>query len=185
MGATYGCSKSIIILIYEHYGLAVVLISACIEILVKFQAITSYILFHLTYYNIAHRMDILKSLIVLNPIPNFKKFKASVVSPITDQVPDVSRRIQKAGYLLDLLANASNHLQNIFSFSALIILTTTFLSCTIGLFIFIHEIFQPSLFHNIIYLELVLTISNVLVAVTIILSADLPCHQVRLTKQIL
>lgn len=178
MGATYGCAETIITKIYEKYGFALLLLVGCIEFVVKLQLITWYILFHLTYYNIAHRMNILKSLVLVNPVLSLQQSKIAAVFPLIDTATDVSKRIQKTGYLLDLLAAASNHLQHIFSFSALLILTTAFLSCTIGLFIFIHEVYQPSLFHDILYLELVLTISNVCVAVTIITSADLPCRQV-------
>lgn len=59
------------------------------------------------------------------------------------------------------------------------VLTTSSLSCTICLFVFIRELFKPTSGHASIYLQLILVCIQVAIILTVVLSADLPTEKVR------
>lgn len=139
------------------------------------------LLIHLTYYNIAHRIAILGHFVGdETPIRRGKKItvvplKAINIGPDTGQL---SLRLQNVDYVFDRLAKTCNQLQWVFSFPALLVLLTSFLSCTINIFLLLHYFIQPNSSHNNILLYLVLLTSQIGMALVIVISADLPAQEV-------
>lgn len=88
-----------------------------VELISKIQLASWFLIFHLTYYNVAHRISILTSLIV-------EQFSSVYQSDSNESIkfPLVVNRIgriqtlQEIGYLMNQLAIATNHLQSVFSF---------------------------------------------------------------------
>lgn len=150
-----------------------------VEFISNFQLGIWFLHFHLTYYNIAHRISLLSSLIT-NHIPvRHCGLKIKVV-PVKSNNNQLDLHLHKIGNLFDHLVKAARQLERVFSFPSLLVLTTSFLSCTIGLFIFIRELFTPTTFHDAKYLQIFAVTSSISFALVVILSADLPSQAVRL-----
>jgi hypothetical protein len=152
-----------------------------IDFITLLQLTTWLLLIHLTYYNIAHRIAILAYFVDdQEPIRGGKKItvvpvKAITIGPDTGQL---SFRLQKVDYAFDRLAKTCNQLKSIFSFPALLILLTSFLSCTINIFLLLHYFIQPNSAQNNILFYLVLLTSQIAMALVIVVSAGLPAQEV-------
>jgi hypothetical protein len=152
-----------------------------INFITSLQLTTWLLLIHLTYYNIAHRIAILAYFVDdQEPIRGGKKItvvpvKAITIGPDTGQL---SFRLQKVDYAFDRLAKTCNQLKSIFSFPALLILLTSFLSCTINIFLLVHYFIQPNSAQNNILFYLVLLTSQIAMALVIVVSAGLPAQEV-------
>lgn len=149
------------------------------------QFATWLLLIHLTYYSIAHRIAILEYFIADEqaPIHRGKKmitvvpFKTMSIEP--DPNGQLSVRLQKFDNVFDRLAKTCNQLKCVFSFPALIILITSFLSCTINIFLLLRNFIQPeSASQNNALHYLVILTSQIAMALIIIQSADSPAQEV-------
>lgn len=159
-------------------GTFFVVLVAFFEFISKFQLATWFLLFHLAYYNIAHRISILKTVIDDSQYSAHRGLKIAVLPMTSKQNDVISQRLQKVGNLFDHLAKAAHQLKTVFSLAALVVLSTSFLSCTVCLFVFIHELFKPTAFQKSLYLQLFLVATHIAMALIVILSADLPSQQV-------
>lgn len=151
-----------------------------VELISKIQLASWFLIFHLTYYNVAHRISILTSLIVEQFSSVYQSdSNESIKFPLVVNRTGRIQTLQEIGYLMNQLAIATNQLQSVFSFPVLLALTTSSLSCTICLFVFIRELFKPTSVHASIYLQLILVCIQVTIVLTVVLSADLPTEKVR------
>lgn len=142
------------------------------ETLFKVQFAVWFLVLHLSYYGIAHR--IYKVRFILTDIT----LETSFSSKNAINRKSTAQRLRKIGYLINQLAKASRKLQSIYSIPATMILCASFFSCTISLFIIIQEISRPSSQHS-IYLQSLLVVIYTTLALTVIFSVDLPLQEVR------
>ena len=146
------------------------------------QFVTWLLLVHLTYYSIAHRIAILGCFIGDDqaPLSHGKKITVVPLKTISFE-PDtgqLSFRLQKVDYVFDRLVKTCNQLRCVFSFPTLIILLTSFLSCTINIFLLLRNFIQQnSSESNTSHLLVFLTL-QIGMALVIIVSADLPAQEV-------
>lgn len=164
-------------LLLKSVGFINMIAGLTIEVIIKFQMATWCTLFHLLYYNIAYRISTLK-LLINNPTVGYN-IKAQFL-PFTDRKFNffLSQRLQKTGYLLDQLAKASYHLRCTFSMSALLIIFISFFDFTLCMFFAIHSFSQATPIGNNFFLQIILVLGNLILAVTVIFSAQMPASEV-------
>lgn len=162
------------------YGTAILICIVVVELIARAQLTTWFLLFHLSYYNIAHRISILKTLLDTDLISDHHHHLKKVVPYPGNTSEKINHQtLNKIGYLFDHLAKASYYFESIYSIPALINLTASFLSGTICLFLFIRELFQSPSFNTMMFIQLALVYFHIVMALIIIVSADLPSHEVR------
>lgn len=133
---------------------------------------------HLNYYGIANYISNFKFILTGGHLPS----KVSRISTElngddnSDQV--MAHKLWKVSQLIDQLAKSSQKLQSVYSLSVLIILSASFVSCTISLFVIIQELFQPILLEINVYLEIVSVATHISLVLIVIISADMPSHEV-------
>lgn len=173
----------IILLQYEEHGAVLCCVLFIAEHVTQFQLAVWFIFFRLTYYNIAHRIASLKYLIGNNPF----SYLATEFKQVDGYSQDESRkcrqqmgqRLQTVGFVFENLANASNQFNAVFSLPSLLVLTISFLCCTLSLFFFIDEFFHPGhLFANAKFVQLIMVSTYIILILTVVLSADLPTAEV-------
>ncbi len=71
-------------------------------------------------------------------------FPESAVALTNNKYTRQIQSLRRIACLFDLLAFASNQIENVFSFPALFVITTSFFSCTTSLFLLIHEFVRQS-----------------------------------------
>ena len=130
-----------------------------IDIILKFHLAAWFILVHVVYYNVAHRIAALASVI--------RQHESGV---------------ERVGRAFHLLATASNRLESIFSLPVFLVITTSFFSCTVNLFLLIQELILSGgeFVSQSVCLHFTMVATFVLFPLVIILSVDLPNKEVLL-----
>lgn len=164
-----------------NYGYGVIVFPLLLESISKMKLTVWSLVLNLNYYGIAHRISNLKYILNDNHLPlkatnSNEMITHELGEDDTNQM--MAQRLWKISQLIDQLAKSSHHLQSVYSFSVLIILCASFVSCTVTLFIIIQEIFQPTSFESSLHLQMILVIFHVCLDLNIIISADLPSHEV-------
>lgn len=172
---------SILRKLQEMYGGGFFLLIATADAISKVNLATWLIFIHVLYYNIAHRITILTSLIdnnILGSTIILSNLKVSFASALSGKQPS-DECLHRVGYLFHLLAKTSSQLQSAFSLPAFLVITTSFFSCTVNLFLLVDELFKSPLFSQSLFLHVILVASHIILPFTIILSVDLPIKEVQ------
>ena len=129
-----------------------------------------FILFHLSYYNVSYRINILTS------------FIQTVQDPLVNPSLRI-KRLRTCGYLFDQICLVSENLNSTFSLTVLVSLIILMVLCTTSLFFFIFAI-SAAVVPNFILLAkfafLFMFIGSVAMIIIILTSAELPIKEVRL-----
>ena len=147
------------------------------DFITKMQLATWFLSFYIIFYNIAHRILILTTLIAKLSCAKPDEME---VNCLTSNIQlEAIRKIQDIGYLFNNLAKATHEIKRAVSLPSFLVVVSAILSCIIHLFIVTRKLIQNPVLDNEVCLQILFVGGHITEAVVIILSVELPIQEVR------
>ena len=145
------------------------------------QLISWFIVFHLSFYSLSHRISVLASLIN-SPTPQEQnktavfKFRLEHGSLPVMPSSSLTKRIRTCGSLFDQICKVAHELNHTFSLSVLVILMILMIFCSTSLYFSLYA--SNNLYEGMFYGFVLFFVFSICVAYAILSSTDLPITEV-------
>lgn len=153
---------------------------------------TWFLMIHISYYSIAHRISTLISLITMDNGPNEEQFgqnqktvviKTILVQPANDDKSkkDLAQKLRICGNVFSSISRATADLNSVFSVPVLLILVTKLINSTFYLFqLILYYLKSERPVFSEVQDDVINFLSNFIFILTLMTSFDMPIHEVQL-----